>query len=122
MNDTRWCDTCNGGPKDHEPDCPNTWHRQSERAAAYDPHVSLLLSPRDTQFVAAALCVAASLLNPDATEEAHNIDMLEALFVRYYSSAEVNDLLRRSKAIVPPDSPVGFVDAPLPLSTTTLLS
>lgn len=32
----RWCDTCNGGPSDHEPNCPNTFERQAERARMED--------------------------------------------------------------------------------------
>lgn len=28
----RWCDSCEGGPGDHEPNCPDTFERQAERA------------------------------------------------------------------------------------------
>lgn len=83
----------------------------------------LSLSTRDAQFLAASLCVAASLLNPDATDDAwHNEAMLKALFSRHYSAAEFNDLLHRAKAVVPADSPLGFVDVPSLRLQTTLVS
>lgn len=36
MTDTPWCPTCDGGPGDHEPECPNTFARQEARARTTD--------------------------------------------------------------------------------------
>lgn len=75
--------------------------------------VHLVLSPRDAQFVAAALTVCASLLNPSAGDETwHNETMLERLFVIAYSSDEFNALLLQSRALVPFDARITFVDVP----------
>lgn len=80
--------------------------------------VHLVLSPRDAQFVAAALTLCASLLNPDAENETfHNEAMLERLFLIAYSSAEFNALLLQSRAIVPFDARVQFVDVPPTMAT-----
>lgn len=84
---------------------------------------SLMLSPRDAQFVAAALHTCASLLNPNALADLlNNEDALERLFLTDYSAEEFNALLQRSRTLVPEGSFLGFVDGPLMASTTTLVS
>lgn len=93
-----------------------------------EPEIHLTLSPRDVQWIAAALVTTMELLSaPIATDAesddiAENCVMLHALYAREYSAPEINALKHRVIALLPADCPIEFVEPTLPASQTTLIS
>ncbi len=122
MTEERWCPTCNGGPSDHESDCPNSFSKQSVRALAQES-LTLSLSSRDAQWLAAALGVCATLLSTTASDEvtAFNLDSLSRLFEDHYSGSEAQALTWRTRALLPLDTMLTFNDGPFAVPAPTQL-
>ena len=91
-----------------------------------DDRVTVVLSPRDLQWVAAALAVTGGLLvdDDDYETDAENLQALRALLVRHYSCSEVNAVIARFRELLPIDAPMTFLDhdAPFAPRTPALLS
>ncbi len=76
------------------------------------PDVTLALTARDAQWVAAVLSVCGSLLSERASdgEVADNLNALQDLLDDHYSGDEANTLMHRARALLPLDTPLHFVD------------
>lgn len=83
-------------------------------SAASEQPITLTLSPRDAQWVAAALGIATTLLSDSASDDVTecNIDSLFQLFNDEYSSAEALALSWRTRALLPATSRLHFSDGP----------
>jgi hypothetical protein len=85
--------------------------------------LTLELSARDAQWIAAALAVCSTLLGDYEDDFENNCNALLMLFERDYSAAEVNALNFRSRALLPFDSPICITDdGPFLASASTLVS
>ena len=74
--------------------------------------LTLVLSPRDVQWIAASLGVVGSLLNCSTSAEQveDNLDALHTLLHLEYSDTEANALMHRSRALLPAGTRLEFVD------------
>jgi hypothetical protein len=84
--------------------------------------LTLALSARDVQWVAAALAVCCTLLNGHEDDFEHNCNALLTLLEREYSASEVNAMNFRIRELIPLDSPMCITDGPLLASTSTFVS
>lgn len=87
-----------------------------------EPTLSLALTERDAQWVAAALAVCSTFVSEYEDDFANNANALLMLYARAYSASEVNGLNCRVRELVPLDSPILITDRPFLTSTSTLVS
>lgn len=87
--------------------------------------VTVTLSPRDVQWVCAALGTVTTLLHPCATSDEieTNIASLCQLLIEEYSGTEANDIAHRFRAVLPLDTMLRFDnrDGAFSPSTSTLI-
>jgi len=90
---------------------------------ASEAPITLTLSPRDVQWVAAALGIATTLLSDTASDDVTeiNIDSLFQLFEDEYSGAEAVALSWRTRALLPATSRLHFSDGPFAVHGTRII-
>lgn len=85
--------------------------------------VTLALSQRDAEWLAAITAVVGSMLNPACTDEQaeSNVIALERLFYARYSGAEGNALMLRIREHLPADTPLVFLNPALMQSSASFV-
>ena len=85
--------------------------------------VTLTLSLRDAQWVAAVLSVTPTILSTAVSGEvvAHNLNSLVQLFNDHYSASEGNALVARARALLPSDTEISFIDGPFMVPASPMI-
>lgn len=87
--------------------------------------VTLTMTARDAQWLAAAVGVCTTLLHPEASDRDiyTNINSLHLLLLEEYSGTEANNIALKLRALLPDDTMLRFVDrdGPFAPSASTLI-
>ena len=83
--------------------------------------VTLTLTLRDLQWIAATMAVASGMLvdDGDYKTDAYNLNALGRLLTQHYSATEANALLIRVRELIPIDAQISFSDPDAPFAPGT---